>query len=171
MRTVRTSLVVRLFLLGLAAILVRPDAPMAAPGPQDALHQVMPGDSLRLIAGYYYGDTRQWERIWQANRDQVSNPNRIKRGALLRIPDVLPPDEPYADFLARTRRAIAPAAVPAKAEAPPAPEGELRTPGGTPSEPVSPRMEPTIPPGPGAPDPGRSPARLGSPSGPPAGRP
>ncbi|MCK7503505.1 MAG: DEAD/DEAH box helicase family protein [Desulfobacterales bacterium] len=29
----------------------------------------LPGDCLHLIAGYYYGDTRLWERIWKANRD------------------------------------------------------------------------------------------------------
>ncbi len=73
-------------------------------GVQDALHQVMPGDNLHLIAGYYYGDARQWERIWRANRDQVRNPNRIERGALLRVPDAEVPAEPYADFAVRARR-------------------------------------------------------------------
>jgi hypothetical protein len=72
--------------------------------PQDALHEVEPGDNLHLIAGYYYGDARQWERIWRENREQVPNPNLLERGTLLRIPDVTIPSEPYIDFVARARR-------------------------------------------------------------------
>ena len=106
MWTLRASLVVLVSLAGIVPSVSCSDALAAAPAaPQDILHQVLPGDDLRLIAGYYFGDTRQWELIWQANRDQVSNPNRIRRGALLRIPDVTPPAEPYADFVARARRA------------------------------------------------------------------
>ncbi|HYB72882.1 MAG TPA: hypothetical protein VED18_05875 [Candidatus Sulfotelmatobacter sp.] len=58
--------------------------------PREALHQVERGQDLHLIAGYYYGDARQWERIWQANRDVVKNPNRLSVGMALRIP--LDPD-------------------------------------------------------------------------------
>lgn len=86
--------------------------------PQDALHEVLPGDNLHLIAGYYYGDARQWERIWQANRKPVPNPNLIGRGMVLRIPNVTIPDEPYVDFVARARglpvSAEAPASAPGK---------------------------------------------------------
>jgi len=93
-------------------------APMsvsASPGPQelqDALHEVLPGDNLHLIAGYYYGDCRQWERIWKANRDPIPNPNRLTRGMVLRIPDVTVPDEAYTDFVARTQRPSVPAGAP-----------------------------------------------------------
>ena len=73
--------------------------PAFAGAPADAIHEVMPGDDLRLIAGYYYGDTRQWERIWKANRDQIKNPNRIEKGSLLRIPDATVRPESYADFV------------------------------------------------------------------------
>lgn len=151
MWTVRASLVGVVSLVGIVLIVLCPGAPAAAASPpQDALHQVMPGDDLRLIAGYYYGDTRQWERIWQANRDQVPNPNRIERGALLRIPDATVPAEPYPDFVARARRVITPAAVPAKTEAreapaavagpsPGVPAGEPLPP---PSGPVTLRLKP-----------------------------
>lgn len=71
----------------------------------DALHEVAPGDNLHLIAGYYYGDARQWERIWRANRRQVPNPNVIGRGTLLLVPEITVPEEPYAEFVARVRRA------------------------------------------------------------------
>jgi len=112
MRTLRASLIVTLSLLGIGANLMWPAAPQAAPAAQDAMHEVMPGDNLHLIAGYYYGDARQWERIWEANRDQLPNPNRIERGALLRIPDPVLPDESYADFVARSRGVVAPAGGP-----------------------------------------------------------
>jgi len=126
-----------LLVVGLAA-LAAPGMPAhpsvalaaAAPGGQDALHQVLPGDNLHLIAGYYYGDARHWDRIWQANRDQVSDPNRIAEGMLLRIPDVRVPEESYADFLARVRPPPAPPEAPAIT--PPAPaakkEGEAEAP-------------------------------------------
>ncbi len=88
--------------------------PLPAPADaSDALHEVIRGDNLHLIAAYYYGDARQWERIWRANRWQVHNPNRIEQGMLLRIPQIVAPDEPYADFVARVRRAPSPAGAPA----------------------------------------------------------
>ena len=83
----------------------------AQPEGQDALHEVLPGDNLHLIAGYYYGDCRQWERIWKANRKPVRNPNLLTEGMILRIPDVTTPEEQYTDFVARVRRSPASAAV------------------------------------------------------------
>jgi hypothetical protein len=74
------------------------------PDTLDALHEVAPGDNLHLIAGYYYGDARQWERIWRANRKQVPDPNVIGRGTLLLVPAITAADEPYAEFVARVRR-------------------------------------------------------------------
>lgn len=123
MWTVRASLLILVSLVGIGAIAARPArvAAAEATGPQDALHQVMPGDDLHLIAGYYYGDARRWERIWQANRDQVPNPNRIEQGILLRIPNAVVPAEPYADFVARTRPAPSQVGRGVKAEVPPVP--------------------------------------------------
>jgi hypothetical protein len=127
----RASLNVVASLLAIGAVVVAPhvaDAAAEPSGVQDSIHQVMPGDDLHLIAGYYYGDARQWERIWDANRDQIRNPNVIERGALLRIPDAAVPAQPYPDFVARTRpggpgMGVAQAA---PAAAPPAPEVEVR---------------------------------------------
>ena len=119
MWTSRASLVVVVSLAGILSSLPSPAVSAAAESPQDALHEVLAGDNLHLLAGYYYGDARQWERIWQANRDQVPDPNQIGRGALLRVPDATPPAEPYADFVARTHRAQQSAASPAPAEAAP----------------------------------------------------
>ncbi|MBI2000869.1 MAG: hypothetical protein HYT85_08525 [candidate division NC10 bacterium] len=124
MWTVRALLLILGSLVGMGAIAARPAGVAAAEAmsPQDALHQVMPGDDLHLIAGYYYGDARRWERIWQANRDQVPNPNRIERGILLRIPNAVVPAEPYADFLARARPAPSQVGRGVRADVPPVPE-------------------------------------------------
>jgi hypothetical protein len=119
MRTYGASLGIVISLAGVFSILPCPAASAAAESPQDALHEVLPGDNLHLLAGYYYGDARQWERIWQANRDQVRDPNQITRGALLRVPDATPPAEAYVDFVARTHRAQQSAASPAQAETAP----------------------------------------------------
>jgi hypothetical protein len=128
MWTARASLGLLASLLAIGAAVICPDLSQAAapPGPQDAVHQVMPEDNLHLIAGYYYGDARQWERIWQANKSQIRNPNLIERGALLRIPDAEVPAQPYPDFVARTRAAAALAAGPAQPGAPAAPDIEVR---------------------------------------------
>ncbi len=157
MWTMRGSLVVLAALLSLGTGSVESSAVAAEPaaGAQDALHEVMPGDDLHLIAGYYYGDARQWERVWQANRDQIRNPNRIERGARLRIPDATVPAEAYADFVARAQRAAAPLGAPAKAEAPSAPQVEVRIAGEGPS--AAPGSE-TAPPAPAAPGPREAPA-------------
>lgn len=153
---VRASLVAAAFLLGAAATLVCLDASRAAPGSRDALHEVQPGDNLHLIAGYYYGDARQWDRIWETNRDRISNPNRIEPGMLLRIPDTVVPEEPYADFAARARGAMGATNIPARAEAPaevpPIPQVAGSTPGETPPPPAIPQEAPIPPPGPGAPE-------------------
>ena len=99
---------VTVFMLALCAISLDPVPSRAATASttQEILHEVAPGDGLRLIAGYYYGDTRQWKRIWDANRNSVRNPNLLERGSYLRIPDAVTPTEPYADFAARTRRPV-----------------------------------------------------------------
>ena len=130
MRTARALTVLLISMVSLVALSTRLESSAAAATApsQDALHEVLPGDDLRLIAGYYYGDTRQWERIWNANRDQVRNPNRIERGSLLRIPDTTVPTESYADFVARTRRPLPPQAVLTLPAVPPIPPAEAQVP-------------------------------------------
>ena len=111
--------------VGVLALTPPPAATATAAVTGDLLHEVAPGDGLRLIAGYYYGDTRQWTRIWTANRDQLRNPNRLERGSLLVIPNAIAPTEPYAEFAARTRGGASAGRIaePAAAAVPPAPRG------------------------------------------------
>ena len=49
-------------------------------------YTVVQGDSLSRIAGRFYGDVHQWRRIYDANRDQISDPDRIHPGQTFKIP-------------------------------------------------------------------------------------
>jgi hypothetical protein len=129
MRAVRKILLSIVGCLGLVGLFLLAAPAREVGAQQDVLHEVRAGDELHVIAGYYYGDTRQWERIWRANRETVRNPNRIERGSYLRIPNATVPAESYADFLVRTRlAAVPPAARPEIAPFPaPTPAGSPET--------------------------------------------
>jgi nucleoid-associated protein YgaU len=62
-----------------------PKAPEPAP-PPDEVYTVVAGDSLSKIAKRVYGDANQWRRIFEANRDQIQNPDLIRPGQKLKIP-------------------------------------------------------------------------------------
>jgi nucleoid-associated protein YgaU len=49
-------------------------------------YEVQSGDSLRKIAQRIYGDEMKWKRIWEANKAQIPNPDRIQPGMQLSIP-------------------------------------------------------------------------------------
>ena len=49
-------------------------------------HTVAKGDTLSAIAKSHYGKASQWPAIFEANRDQLDNPDRIKPGQVLKIP-------------------------------------------------------------------------------------
>lgn len=53
---------------------------------QSQTYVVVPGDSLSKIAKHHYGDANQWQRIYEANRDQIKNPDLIHPGQKLVIP-------------------------------------------------------------------------------------
>jgi nucleoid-associated protein YgaU len=64
-------------------------APAPPPAPEQtagATYTVAKGDSLSKIAKQFYGDANQWRRIYDANRDQLSNPDLIHPGQNLKIP-------------------------------------------------------------------------------------
>jgi hypothetical protein len=154
---------VRIALVAVAALLAAAlcAGPALAGHGQDVLHEVQVGDNLHLIAGYYYGDCRQWERIWRANRAQLGNPSRIERGTWLRVPDADVPVEPYADFLARMGVVPAGVATAAQAEAQAVPPQAEAQPPVTPAAPQATpaaggepaAVSPTVLPAPGPPQP------------------
>lgn len=49
-------------------------------------YTVQKGDTLSHIAKAHYGKASQWSRIFEANRDQLDDPDRIKPGQVLKIP-------------------------------------------------------------------------------------
>lgn len=49
-------------------------------------YTVVSGDTLSSIAQHFYGDPMQYPRIFEANRDQISNPNVIFPGQVFRVP-------------------------------------------------------------------------------------
>ncbi|HET6797606.1 MAG TPA: LysM peptidoglycan-binding domain-containing protein [Gemmatimonadales bacterium] len=49
-------------------------------------YTVVKGDSLSKIAKRFYGDAKQWQKIYEANRDQIKNPDLIYPGQTFRIP-------------------------------------------------------------------------------------
>lgn len=56
--------------------------------PATRKHVVKKGESLSLIAKQYYGNVRQWKKIYEANKQVVgSNPDLIQVGQELVIPE------------------------------------------------------------------------------------
>lgn len=51
-----------------------------------ALRTVVQGDNLSALAQEAYGDASKYLRIFNANRNQLSDPNRIYAGRQLRVP-------------------------------------------------------------------------------------
>ena len=53
---------------------------------QAKTYTVVKGDSLSKIAKREYGNANRWRAIFEANRDQLDDPDLIKPGQVLKIP-------------------------------------------------------------------------------------
>jgi nucleoid-associated protein YgaU len=62
--------------------------PSAAAGASTAkqTYTVKPGDTLSKIANAQLGNADAYMKIFEANRDQLSDPDKIKPGQVLRMP-------------------------------------------------------------------------------------
>ena len=49
-------------------------------------YTVVAGDTLSKIAKKFLGSANRWHEIHDANRDQISNPDMIRVGQVLKIP-------------------------------------------------------------------------------------
>jgi len=67
-----------------ADIKVSPQA--AAVGTGGKTYTVQPGDTLSGIAKKHLGDGNAYMKIFDANKDQLTDPDKIKPGQVLRIP-------------------------------------------------------------------------------------
>jgi LysM repeat protein len=71
--------------------LLQPPTPTEAPPsaeapPEERTYTVESGDTLWAIAERFYGSGAEYQRIFEANRDQLDNPDQIQPGQTLRIP-------------------------------------------------------------------------------------
>ena len=49
-------------------------------------YTVKPGDTLSHIAQHVYGKASRWHAIFEANRDQIDDPDLIRPGQVLQLP-------------------------------------------------------------------------------------
>lgn len=49
-------------------------------------YTVQPGDSLSKISQQFYGKASEYNKIFEANRDKLSDPNKVQVGQVLQIP-------------------------------------------------------------------------------------
>jgi nucleoid-associated protein YgaU len=59
----------------------------ASGGQSTRTYTVKPGDSLSKISREFYGDASQYQKIFEANRDKLRDPDKISAGQELVIPE------------------------------------------------------------------------------------
>ncbi|MFC1594609.1 LysM peptidoglycan-binding domain-containing protein, partial [Candidatus Omnitrophota bacterium] len=50
-------------------------------------YEVQNGDTLQKISKKFYGTYRKWNKIYQANIETLTDPNRIKPGMTILVPE------------------------------------------------------------------------------------
>ena len=55
--------------------------------PKEQTYTVAAGDSLSKIAKHFYGNANDYMKIFEANKDKLSDPDKIKAGMALVIPN------------------------------------------------------------------------------------
>ena len=55
-------------------------------GAGEQSYTVVKGDTLSHIAKHFYGKASHWHAIYDANRDQLHDPDKILPGQVLKIP-------------------------------------------------------------------------------------
>ncbi|OWV52433.1 hypothetical protein CDZ98_25170 [Mameliella alba] len=71
---------------GLAGVEPEVTRPRARSLARAEVYTVQPGDSLAAISYRFYGDTMQYTVIYDANRDKITTPDKIRVGQQLTIP-------------------------------------------------------------------------------------
>jgi LysM repeat protein len=61
-------------------------AAAAGAAPAQQRYTVQPGDSLSKIAKQFYGNANDYIKIFEANKDKLSDPNKVQVGQELVIP-------------------------------------------------------------------------------------
>jgi nucleoid-associated protein YgaU len=58
----------------------------AAPVPAPRTYTVQAGDSLSKISQHFYGNANQYMKIFEANKDKLADPDKVRAGMELKIP-------------------------------------------------------------------------------------
>ena len=58
----------------------------AADEPEVEYYEIKSGDTLSAIARKYYGDAKQYPRLFEANREVIKDPDKIYPGQKIRVP-------------------------------------------------------------------------------------
>ncbi len=70
-----------------ATMSTEPEAPAEVPAEGGKTYTVVSGDTLWKIASDHYGKGNEYMKIFEANRDILDNPDKIKVGQVLKIPE------------------------------------------------------------------------------------
>jgi nucleoid-associated protein YgaU len=62
------------------------DTSLPKPQPKEQTYTVQAGDTLSKISKQFFGDANKYMSIFNANKDQLKDPNTIKPGQVLKIP-------------------------------------------------------------------------------------
>ena len=63
-----------------------PGAGMTSAAGAGRTHTVKKGETLTHIAQHYYGKASEYKKIFDANRDKLSDPDKVREGLTLTIP-------------------------------------------------------------------------------------
>jgi LysM repeat protein len=65
---------------------VTPVSGTASAAPKEQTYTVVKGDTLSKISKEFYGNANAYMKIFNANRDQLNDPDKIQVGQVLKIP-------------------------------------------------------------------------------------
>lgn len=65
--------------------------PEIAEAPAEQSYTVRKGDTLQKISEKFYGTSKRWTKIYNANKDVLKGPDKVYPGQVLRIPDAPSP--------------------------------------------------------------------------------
>jgi LysM repeat protein len=69
-----------------AAVAAAAAASTGGPTISSRTYTVQPGDTLSAISKQFYGNASQYMKIFEANKDKLADPDKIKAGMNLNIP-------------------------------------------------------------------------------------